>query len=220
MQKIYSDSMDSKFFINNQNEILVTTRIDYWKHRIGLGTFPEQNYRELQLKDITSLKDIDTVAFDKIGSTELDACLNLFRDVSINKTIAIHECRAEHISAFVCDHLIIGDKNTLPFSAENLKLVTKISFLSLKTLNGIFDSPILNVEELIIWNDKSKVNEIISFFPNLQKLRVYSSSFEILDLEQHAYVSEVEIYNCKRFREIKSGFLNKIEVYIESFSGL
>lgn len=212
--------MGSEFFINNQNEILVTTRIDYWQHRIRIGTFPEQNYRALQLKDITSLEDIDTVAFDKIGSTELHTCLNLFRDVSINKTIAIHECSAENISAFTCNHLIIGDKNNLPFSAENLKSVTKISFLSLKTLNGNFDSPILNVGQLIIWNDKSKVNDVISFFPNLRKIKVYNSNVEVLDLEQHAYVSKVEIYNCKRFREIKQGFSNKIEVCIENFSGL
>lgn len=212
--------MDSKFFISNQNEILVTTRISYWQDRIRLGTFPEQNYHELQIKDITNLSNIDTVAFDKIGSKELDFCLNLFRDFSINETISIYESSSKNISTFACKHLIIGDKNNLPFNPENLKLVTKISFLSLKTLKGSFDSPILNIEELIIWNDKSKVNEIISFFPNLRKIEVYNSNVEILDLENHSNVSKVEIYNCKRFHEIKSNFLNKIDVYIENLSDL
>lgn len=209
--------MDAKTYINDQNDILITTRIDYWLEKIKLGIFPKQNYLLIDEKDVLNNKNIVNISFDKIVSVEdINYFLELFKSNSDKQVIAFHECKSKEITKYYSKHLVLGEKCFLPINVENTEIVEEITFLSLKTFKGKISSLIYNVKTLNVWNDKGKLNEIVLAFTDLRVLKIYNSDVQILDLTQFLNLVSVEIYNCKKLEIINFSENNTANVTLEN----
>lgn len=208
--------MDAKIYINDQSDILITTRIDYWIEKIKLGIFPEQNYLLIDEEDVLNNKNLVNISFDKIVTTNINYFLELFKNNSDNQVIAFHECKSKEINRYYAKHLVVGEKCILPINVENSETVEEITFLSLKTFKGKVTSLIYNVKTLNVWNDKGKLNEIVLAFIDLRVLKIYNSDVQILDLTQFLNLVSVEIYNCKKLEIINFSENNTANVLLEN----
>lgn len=189
------------FYDHNSSNLLITSNVPKWQKNVALGIYPNTKLEKIDFSELAKF-EFNGISFDEIDNAYFQTIKSLF-DKHILDYIAFHDTQVD-LSAITINvnHLVIGEKAKLNLSVRSFKKLTKITFLSLKTFKGKVLHQFESVEQLVIWYEDRKVNEILPMFPKLKHLEINNGSLGELDLAANMMLETLSLHRCMKLEKV------------------
>mgnify|MGYP000978064372 CR=1 FL=1 len=189
------------FYDHNSANLLITSNFSKWKKNITLGIYPNTKFEKIDFSELAKF-EFNGISFDEIDNVYFQTIKSVFDKHTLDY-IAFHYTQVD-LSAIMINvnHLVIGEKAYINLAASSFKQLTEITFLSLKTFKGKVLHQFESVEQLVIWYEGRKVNEILPMFPNLKHLEINNGSLVELDLATNRMLETLSLHRCMKLEKV------------------